>query len=455
VSALAFDATIGPGEDRYLLVSVTMEGTASPIRAASFAGASLGFIGAASAPASGCRLEWWGLAAPPAGAHPFQIEAAGPTSHLEVTLISYTGVAGLGSIGAFVPASGDTGPSLLAVPSAAGEVVLDGVCGWAPDSVLAMAGPEQEARWHWSTGSLSSAGSQKDGADSVTLSWTASGPGRMEWAAAAVSLRPVGSRVSVDLGVRTAGCLIAATPAAPGPGGALAMLGMLGLWGALRSRDRGAAGTFAGGSRGTRSEMRSSTSRAAPSRVPDAQPDLDELTLARAKAGDQAARAAIVHRYQRPVFSLLWRMVGPHQAVVEDLTQETFLRVLRALDRFEHDDGRARMVTWILSIASRLAIDHLRAGRSRSDTAMAPGALPVTLPRPDHEASRRALAVALVRAVETLPPPFRAAFLLREVHGLSYNEIGLALSIDVGTVKSRLARARAALQAALAEMHDE
>jgi RNA polymerase sigma-70 factor (ECF subfamily) len=187
---------------------------------------------------------------------------------------------------------------------------------------------------------------------------------------------------------------------------------------------------------------------------PGAEPDLDEITLARAKAGDRAAQAALVRRYERPVFSLLWRMVGPQRALVEDLTQETFLRVLRALTRFEYD-GRARMVTWVLSIASRLAIDHLRACRPRTETEVVPGALPVALPRPDHEASRRALAVALVHAVETLGPPFRAAFLLREVHGLSYDEIGLALDIDVGTVKSRLARARAALQAALAEMHDE
>ena len=201
--------------------------------------------------------------------------------------------------------------------------------------------------------------------------------------------------------------------------------------------------------------MHPSLSRAATVHAPDGHPDLDEVTLARAKAGDQAAQAALVQRYERPVFSLLWRMIGPQRAVVEDLTQETFLRVLRSLARFEYDDGRARMVTWILSIASRLAIDHLRACRPRPDAAIVPGALPVALPRPDHEASRRALAVALVHAVDALGPPFRAAFLLREVHGMSYDEISLALTIDVGTVKSRLARARAALQAALSEMHDE
>jgi RNA polymerase sigma-70 factor (ECF subfamily) len=200
--------------------------------------------------------------------------------------------------------------------------------------------------------------------------------------------------------------------------------------------------------------MRLHASRTAVAHPPAAEPELDGVTLARAKAGDRRAQAAIVHRYERPVFSLLWRMIGPQPAVVEDLTQETFLRVLRALERFE-DDGRARMVTWVLSIASRLAIDHLRACRPHRDVTIVPGALPVALPTPEHEVNRRALGAALIKAVDGLSPQFRAAFLLREVHGLTYDEIGLALEIDVGTVKSRLARARAALQAALAEMRDE
>jgi RNA polymerase sigma-70 factor (ECF subfamily) len=286
----------------------------------------------------------------------------------------------------------------------------------------------------------------------------------MEWAAAAVSLRPTGGRRPVRLGVETSGCDCRIGRAGTGasPSGALPLsLFVIAIFATRRARttrrnpvagnDSNTPGTFAGGSRATSTPM-----YPVPSRAPtdDAEPELDESTLARAKAGDRVAQAAIVHRYERPVFALLWRMLGPQRALVEDLTQETFLRVLRALSRFE-DDGRARMVTWILSIAARLALDHLRASRPRTDAALAPGAIPVALPQPDQEATRRALAIALLAAVERLAPPFRAAFLLREVHGLSYDEISLALSIDVGTVKSRLARARAALQAALAEMHDE
>jgi RNA polymerase sigma-70 factor (ECF subfamily) len=204
--------------------------------------------------------------------------------------------------------------------------------------------------------------------------------------------------------------------------------------------------------------MRPNTSRrpAAPVLVatPATEPDLDEVTFARAKAGDPGAQTALVHRYERPVFALLWRMVGPQRALVEDLTQETFLRVLRALRDFQYD-GRARLVTWILTIATRLALGHLRAMRPHRDVAIAPGSVPVALPRPDQDADRRALGTALVQAVDDLSDPFRAAFLLREVHGLSYDEIALALDIDIGTVKSRLARARGFLQAALAGMRDD
>jgi RNA polymerase sigma-70 factor (ECF subfamily) len=333
----------------------------------------------------------------------------------------------------------------VTIPSAPGELVLDGVCGWSPVSVIDMAGDDQIARWHWSTESLSSAGSEKPGAPGVTLTWTSTIPGTMEWAAAGVSLRPSGVPVSVDLRAQTAGCGVASTWESSRS--CWFFLGICVVWAARRR-----TGTFGGAGRETREGMRLISSRPAP--PPEAAPDLDEITLARAKAGDRAAQAAIVHRYERPVFSLLWRMVGPQRALVEDLTQETFLRVLRSLTRFEYD-GRARMITWVLSIASRLAIDHLRACKPRTDASIVPGALPTALPRPDHEANRRALAVALVHAVETLGPQFRAAFQLREVHGLSYDEISLALEIDVGTVKSRLARARAALQAALAEMRDE
>jgi len=75
--------------------------------------------------------------------------------------------------------------------------------------------------------------------------------------------------------------------------------------------------------------------------------------------------------------------------------------------------------------------------------------------RTDGDSLRRGIGAAIERAVNALAPEYRAAFLLREVHGLDYEAIAAALQIDLGTVKSRLGRARAALRAALAEIHDE
>jgi RNA polymerase sigma-70 factor (ECF subfamily) len=190
----------------------------------------------------------------------------------------------------------------------------------------------------------------------------------------------------------------------------------------------------------------------------EAHADLDEITVARAQAGDRAARTALVRRYQRPVFALLSRMLGQRQRderqVIEDLAQETFARVLGALPGFDRS-RRERLLTWILTIATRLALDHLRAAGRHRDPSEVPGGVPVALPGPEQAADRRALGQALVQAVDSLPPVFRAAFLLRELHGLTYEEIAEGLDVDVGTVRSRLSRARGLLQQMLADMHDE
>lgn len=180
--------------------------------------------------------------------------------------------------------------------------------------------------------------------------------------------------------------------------------------------------------------------------------ELDDVTLARAQRGEAAACRALVERYQRPVFALIGRMVGAG-GPVEDLAQETFLQVFRALAGFA-PGGPARLSTWILTIASRRAIDELR----RRQLQPVPAPVDLELPaseRSDDGARRARIAACIQRAVAELSPPFRAAFLLREYHGLDYAEIAEALDVDVGTVKSRLARARAALRQSLEELrHD-
>lgn len=181
--------------------------------------------------------------------------------------------------------------------------------------------------------------------------------------------------------------------------------------------------------------------------------ELDELTLIRAQRGDARARRDLVERYQRPVFALLSRMLQRRDLPpgVEDLAQETFLRVFRALPGYNRD-GPARLSTWILTIASNLAIDAIR--RRRLPTQPLDGANdPVAPLRSDADAERLRLAEVLRRAIDDLSPEHRAAFLLREYHEFEYAEIASALAIDLGTVKSRLSRARAALRRSLEEVY--
>ncbi|MEZ4450658.1 MAG: sigma-70 family RNA polymerase sigma factor [Nannocystaceae bacterium] len=183
-------------------------------------------------------------------------------------------------------------------------------------------------------------------------------------------------------------------------------------------------------------------------------PELDEVTLLRAQRGDPRARRDLVVRYQRPVFAILSRMLHGHgRELIEDVAQDTFLRVFKALPTFERG-GPARLSTWILTIASNRAIDELRRRRRPQ------------LPLPDDHgadenggapadaiAERRMLARVLEQAIADLTPEHRAAFMLREYHELSYEEIAEHLQIDLGTVKSRLSRARAALRRALSEVY--
>jgi len=183
--------------------------------------------------------------------------------------------------------------------------------------------------------------------------------------------------------------------------------------------------------------------------------ELDELTLARARRGERAACVALVRRYEAPVFALLQRLLGRsgRAGLVEDLAQETFLRVFRALVRFA-SSGPAKLSTWILTIATRVGLDELRRHAPPTEALDAAGAAGVAAPeRADDRAHRRAIGEEVARAAEALSPDLRATFLLRDVHELEYAEIAEATGADMGTVKSRLSRARAALRAALAEVH--
>jgi RNA polymerase sigma-70 factor (ECF subfamily) len=184
----------------------------------------------------------------------------------------------------------------------------------------------------------------------------------------------------------------------------------------------------------------------------DAKRELDEITLARARGGDPAAFEALVRHYQDAVFALLWRVLArrAQRALVEDLAQETFLAAYRALPRFA-SDGPARLSTWLLTIATRVALKSLRGPRPIGPMAEALEDLLAAPERTDAALETRQLAAEVRAALDGLSRHHRAILILREYHELDYVEIARALEIDVGTVKSRLARARAALKRALEE----
>jgi RNA polymerase sigma-70 factor (ECF subfamily) len=169
--------------------------------------------------------------------------------------------------------------------------------------------------------------------------------------------------------------------------------------------------------------------------------------LSRCQAGEPAALRVFVEHYQRAVFALLSRIIG-RRAEVEDLAQETFLRAIRALPAFEVR-GAARLSTWLLTIATRLALDVCRKrSRERWSSLSDEPALAVT---PEQDAQRAELRGALASAVAELPDDQRAAFVLAEFHGFAIEDIAAALQTPKSTIKTRLFRARAKLSRALAQ----
>ena len=171
------------------------------------------------------------------------------------------------------------------------------------------------------------------------------------------------------------------------------------------------------------------------------EPPLDELTLRRAQKGDERAWRDLIARYERPVHALIWRLfAGRARHRVEDLTQETFVRVLRALPRFD-PHGPASLSTWILTIATRLALNDLR----RPEPAPLVDEL-FSETRADDASERSRLGAAIAAGIAVLPDSQRVVLVLRDCFDLEYAEIATMLELDVGTVKSRLSRARAALR---------
>ena len=174
---------------------------------------------------------------------------------------------------------------------------------------------------------------------------------------------------------------------------------------------------------------------------------VDEGTLlAASRRGDLTAYDELVGAYQDRVYQLTYRVTGnPEDAW--DAAQEAFVKAFRALKAFR---GDAAFSTWLHRIAVNAALDIIR----RRPPALDPldAAAAVTTESVDRMVEQRELQRAIHRAIASLPPDQRVAVVLRDVQGFSYGVISAVLQVPVGTVRSRLSRARDALRHALADL---
>ncbi|MEW6131935.1 MAG: RNA polymerase sigma factor RpoE [Pseudomonadota bacterium] len=179
--------------------------------------------------------------------------------------------------------------------------------------------------------------------------------------------------------------------------------------------------------------------------------ELDQELVERAQRGDKRAFELLVAKYQRKLARLLSRMVRD-PAEIEDITQESFIKAYRALPQFRGDSA---FYTWLYRIAVNTAKNYLVARGRRAPTTTeysseeAEGFEDAELLRdiatPDAELQTKQIANAVNKAVEELPEELRTAITLREIEGLSYEEIAQMMDCPIGTVRSRIFRAREAI----------
>ena len=182
------------------------------------------------------------------------------------------------------------------------------------------------------------------------------------------------------------------------------------------------------------------------------QREADALLVERVKQGDQRAFALLVAKYERRVQRLLSRLVRD-SAEIEDITQEAFIKAYRALPQFR---GESAFYTWLYRIAINTAKNYL-ATKSRRPVTVGEfqgaddgeffdlGDVVEDNNSPDAVLHSRQVAEAVNAAIEALPEDLKAAITLREIEGLSYEEIAQAMDCPIGTVRSRIFRAREAI----------
>jgi RNA polymerase sigma-70 factor (ECF subfamily) len=199
-----------------------------------------------------------------------------------------------------------------------------------------------------------------------------------------------------------------------------------------------------------------------PAASPPSSSDTDLMLVERTVAGDQKAFELLVVKYQRRIERLIGRMVRDSD-LVEDIAQETFIRAYRALAQFR---GEAQFYTWLYRIAVNTAkkalVDlkrdplvsenALKGGGDEEDETSAVENELTTAETPETVLAAKEIAAAVNSAMEALPEELRQAVTLREIEGLSYEEIAEVMNCPIGTVRSRIFRAREAISAKVKPM---
>jgi RNA polymerase sigma-70 factor (ECF subfamily) len=174
----------------------------------------------------------------------------------------------------------------------------------------------------------------------------------------------------------------------------------------------------------------------------DAAPASDAALIERCLRDDAAAWEQIVQRYRRKVFHISYKFTGKYDDA-EDLTQEIFLKVVRSLEKFHRD---ADFSTWLSSVARNYCIDRYRANRREREVLvedlLAFDLAPASSGNPHRALEDQDRRSFLRRGLDALPDKLREAVVLRDLHGLSYQEMAERLRLPEGTVKSRINRGR-------------
>jgi RNA polymerase sigma-70 factor (ECF subfamily) len=187
-----------------------------------------------------------------------------------------------------------------------------------------------------------------------------------------------------------------------------------------------------------------------------AQPTTPDSLIEQCLSGDQQAWETIVRQNWRKVFNVAYKFVGKHDEA-EDLTQDIFLKIFKALNTF---DRRANFQTWIISISRNLCIDHYRSVRKERQMIArevdTDDLQPASTDRgPYHAAEHQDLRGMLRQALHALPVTLRTAVVLRDLQELSYQEIADQLGLPEGTVKSRINRGRIELAHQIRRLQDK